>query len=68
MFQHAKSSNDALESAFLTLIGNELAVVLAQNETTIYFTKTHAADLQAVIEVDRAEAEAVVVVGAEDYR
>lgn len=63
MFQHANGSSDAIESAFLTLVGNELSVVLAQSDATIYFTKTHIADLQAVINVDRTEAEAALVGG-----
>ncbi len=63
MFQHANGSSDSIESAFLTLVGNELSVVLAQGDTTIYFTKTHIADLQAVINVDRTEAEAELVGG-----
>ena len=63
MFQHANGSSDSLESAFLTLVGNELSVVLAQSDTTIYFTRTHVADLQAVITVDRTEAEAQLVGG-----
>jgi hypothetical protein len=63
MFQHANGSSGSLESTFLTLVGNELSVVLAQSETTIYFTKTHIADLQAVIGVDRAEAETELVGG-----
>ena len=63
MFQHANGSSGSLESTFLTLVGNELSVVFAQRDTTIYFTKTHIADLQAVIEVDRAESETELVGG-----
>lgn len=56
MFQHANGSTGLLQDMFITLIGNELGVELAQKEITIYFTKTHIADLQ-VIKVDRAKAE-----------
>ncbi|WP_221403629.1 hypothetical protein, partial [Croceicoccus naphthovorans] len=37
----------------VNLDGEELEVILAQNDETIYFTKTHLADLKKVIEVDR---------------
>lgn len=63
MFQHANGSRDTLDSPFLTMVGNELKVILAQEETCIYFTKTHVADLQAVVNVDREEAEAALVAG-----
>jgi hypothetical protein len=36
------------------LSGNELEVVLAEQNATIYFTKTHVADLKKVLEVDDA--------------
>ena len=36
---------------------NELDVILAQRDATIYFTKTHIADLKKVIEVDQVEIE-----------
>jgi hypothetical protein len=57
MFQHTNASSDSLEGMFVTLVGNELHIILAQHETTIYFTRTHIADLKEVIKVDRAEAE-----------
>jgi len=55
MFQHANASADSMQDMFVDLAGNELKVVLAQKETTIYFTRTHIADLRDVIRVDRAE-------------
>lgn len=51
MFQYA-NNNKNLREMFLELTGNELKVVLAQEDTTIYFTETHIADLKKVIEVD----------------
>lgn len=54
MFQYANGSRDSIKAAFAELVGNDLQVVLAQQETTIYFTKTHIADLRAVIKVDAA--------------
>ena len=37
------------------MVNNELEIVLAQADTTIYFTKTHIADLQAVVEADEKD-------------
>ena len=53
MFQHANGSEDSIRQLFLGLEGNELDVVLAQQDITIYFTKTHIADLKAVIEAEQ---------------
>jgi hypothetical protein len=55
MYQHANNSFEILESKFGDLAVNELAVVLAQKDLTIYFTKTHIVDLKEVIRVDRAD-------------
>ena len=52
MFQHANGSADLLRDEFARLKGSELKVVLAQKDTTIYFTKTHAADMKSVIVKD----------------
>jgi len=57
MFQHANGSTGLLEAMFVALIGNEVEIVLAQKDTSVYFTKTHIADLKEVIKVDRARAE-----------
>jgi hypothetical protein len=57
MFQHANGSCASMQDSFVVLTENELSAVLAQKETTIYFTKTHIADLKEVIRVDRAEAD-----------
>ena len=35
------------------MAGNELEIILAQQNATIYFTGTHAADLRAVIAADQ---------------
>jgi hypothetical protein len=53
MFQYANGSADVLQSLFTKLTGNKLKVVLARNESKIYFTKTHAADLNTVVQADR---------------
>lgn len=58
MFRHANGSSEYMLDMFVELIGNELEIVLAQENDTVYFTKTHIADLKKVIEVDRVELEA----------
>jgi hypothetical protein len=50
MFQHANASADRMLTMFLEFAGNELEVVLARKDNRIYFTKTHIADLRAVIQ------------------
>jgi hypothetical protein len=54
MFQYANESDD-LKKAFFSMKGVRLAVRLAQSETTIYFTKTHIADLKTLVEEDERE-------------
>ena len=41
MFQHANGSSESMRPLFLEMTCNELKIVLAQREGTIYFTKTH---------------------------
>jgi hypothetical protein len=57
MFQHANGSADRMLTTFLEFTGNELEVVLAQKDNKVYFTKTHVADLRAVIqeEIDHSD-------------
>jgi hypothetical protein len=59
MLQYANGSRHLMQEKFADLAGNELEVVLAQRDTTIYFTKTHIVDLKSVIESEgkRREAE-----------
>lgn len=52
MFQHAHGSAEVMQERLIELMENELEAVLAQKDVTIYFTKTHIADLKAVIEAD----------------
>lgn len=52
MYQHANGSRNLIKEMFMALERNELEVVLAREDHTIYFTKTHIADLKAVIEAD----------------
>ncbi len=53
MLQHANISEDSMRLMFLGLERNELEAVLAQQDMTIYFTKTHIADLKVVIEAEQ---------------
>jgi hypothetical protein len=53
MYQHVNGSSDLMEEMFMTMDGNELEVILAQADTTIYFTGTHVADLRTVIKADQ---------------
>jgi hypothetical protein len=53
MFRFANGSKELMREMFQDLSGNELEVVLAQQNMTVYFTKTHIADLKKVIEVDQ---------------
>jgi hypothetical protein len=52
MFKYANGSRDVTKALFLRMDGQELEVILAREAETIYFTKTHIADLRAVIEAD----------------
>lgn len=57
MFKHANGSADSMLTVFIDFAGNELEVVLAQKDNGIYFTKTHVADLRAVIEEESNDSE-----------
>jgi hypothetical protein len=52
MFRYTNGSAASLIDVVKVLIGNEIEVVLAQIPITIYFTKTHLADLKTVINAD----------------
>lgn len=53
MFQHANGSADLIREMFAEIAGNELEVVLARQDATVYFTKTHIADLRSVLEAEK---------------
>jgi hypothetical protein len=55
MFQYAHGSRDRMMEMFIDLKTNELDVVLAQVDATIYFTKTHIADLKTVITAEKLQ-------------
>ena len=49
MFKHTNGSRDQLKGMIIQASANELEIILTQQPTQIYFTKTHLADLRAVI-------------------
>ena len=49
MFKLVNGSKELMKDMFVDLTTNELEVILAQSDHTIYFTKTHIADLKSVI-------------------
>lgn len=53
MFKHANASRDTLKERITAQVENELGIVLAQDDATVYFTKTHLADLHTIIEADQ---------------
>ncbi len=55
MFQYANGSADSMRTTLAQLNGNNFQIVLAQKDHTIYFTKTHVADLREIVRVDSEE-------------
>lgn len=55
MFQYANRSKGKLKQSILCQTENRLDIVLAQQGRTIYFTRTHLADLKAIIRADELE-------------
>jgi hypothetical protein len=49
MYELANGSSDTIRESFLRFSGNELEVVLGQRPMSLYFTRTHIADLRVVI-------------------
>lgn len=52
MFRIVNGSRETTSKAFRALTDNELEVVLADQDLTVYFSTTHIVDLQAVLEVE----------------
>jgi hypothetical protein len=53
MFRLVNGSKGTMREAFQALQGNELPVLLSEQEKTVYFSKTHIIDLKAVLEAER---------------
>ncbi len=52
MFRLVNGSREAMREAFQALTDNELEVVLAEQDLTVYFSKTHIIDLKAVLDAE----------------
>ncbi|MCY4138631.1 MAG: hypothetical protein OXF56_10240 [Rhodobacteraceae bacterium] len=52
MFIHTNPSKEDMKRMFLALDGNELELALADRPVSVYFTDTHIADLNVIIEVN----------------
>ncbi|RYY23230.1 MAG: hypothetical protein EOP62_20810 [Sphingomonadales bacterium] len=57
MFRFVNGSRRTLRDDFRDLFGNELAVVLADRDMSLYFSKTHIVDLKAVLDAEEGLAE-----------
>ncbi len=55
MFRFANGSKQSLTESIVQQTGNQVPVVLANQELTIYFTKAHLADLQDIMKADANE-------------
>lgn len=54
MFMYANNSKEKIKDMFLAMEGNDLVLTLAEQTVALYFTKSHLADLKAIIEVEDA--------------
>jgi hypothetical protein len=54
MYRLVNGSRDTMREDFQAIEGNELAVVLAERDMTIYFSKTHIIDLHAVLDAEES--------------
>ncbi|GAA5266679.1 hypothetical protein ACOSOMT5_P3109 [Acidiphilium sp. MT5] len=52
MFRLVNGSRETMREAFQALTDNELEVVLAEQDLTVYFSKTHIIDLNAVLDAE----------------
>lgn len=52
MYRFVNGSRETMREAFQALEGNELEVVLADRDLTVYFSKTHIIDLNAVLDAE----------------
>jgi hypothetical protein len=52
MFRLVNGSRETMREAFQALLDNELEVVLAEQDLTVYFSKTHIIDLNAVLDAE----------------
>jgi hypothetical protein len=55
MVRFANGTRELVKDLFVDLVGQELEVVLADENATIYFTQTHIADLTAIVRANDAD-------------
>jgi type IV secretory pathway VirB10-like protein len=54
MYRFVNGSKETTRDEFQAIDGNELPVVLAEKDVTVYFSKTHIVDLKAVLEAEES--------------
>lgn len=54
MYRLVNGSKETMREDLQGLMGNELSVVLAERDMTIYFSKTHIIDLKAILEAEQS--------------
>ncbi len=54
MYRLVNGSGETMREAFQTLTDNELEVVLAEQDLTVYFSRTHIIDLNAVLDAENS--------------
>jgi hypothetical protein len=52
MYMLVNGSRETMREEFQDIEGNELSVVLAEKDMSIYFSKTHIIDLKAVLDAE----------------
>jgi hypothetical protein len=55
MYRHANGTRELLKDLFLELVGNEMELVLAGEDASLYFTRAHIVDLRAIIDAEDQE-------------
>lgn len=54
MYRLVNGSRDTMWEASQAIDGNELPVILAEKDMTVYFSETHIVDLKAVLEAEES--------------
>ncbi|MBK5964240.1 hypothetical protein CCR95_09110 [Thiocystis minor] len=57
MYKYANGTTEKMRDFFLAIEANEMDVMLAEEDATIYFTRTHIIDLNALIKMDDSDSE-----------
>jgi len=54
MYRLVNDSKETIRESFESIESNELPIILAEKDITIYFSKTHIVDLKAVLEAEES--------------